>query len=105
LWFLVAVARNAARAKSARFAARSLAVALTAIFLAILGVWIATHVLITRPVRTLVRIARRRQAGDTSARFRDLRTTAEFGQLSAALSHMSDRVDDLLAQKALFLRE
>ena len=102
---MVAVDRNAAMAESWRFAARSLAAALTAIFLAILGVWIATHMLITRPVRALVEVARRRQGGDASARFPDLRTTTEFGELSAALSRMSDRVDDLLAQKGLLLRE
>jgi len=105
LGVLVAVDRNAAMAESARFAARSLAAALTAIFLAILGAWIATHILITRPLRTLVEVARRRERGDTSARFPDISSTTEFGELSAALSRMSDRVEELLAQKALLLRE
>jgi two-component sensor histidine kinase len=105
LGVMVAVDRDASMAESARFAARSLAAALTAIVLAILAVWIATHLLITRPVRSLVQVARRRENGEASARFPELKTTTEFGELSAALSRMSDRVDDLLAQKALLLRE
>jgi two-component sensor histidine kinase len=102
---MVAVDRTNAMAESWRYGARNLAAALTAILLAIALVWISTHVLITRPMRALVAVARRREAGDTTAKFPDLKPTTEFGQLSAALSHMSTRVDDLLAQKALFLRE
>jgi two-component sensor histidine kinase len=56
-------------------------------------------------MRALVEVARRRQSGDTTAKFPNLNPATEFGQLSAALSRMSTRVDDLLAQKALFLRE
>jgi HAMP domain-containing protein len=105
LGVMVAVDRNKAMAESWGFAARNLAAALAAILLAIAGAWIATHFLITRPVRALVDIAHRREAGDSSAQFPDLRSTTEFARLSAALSHMSARVDDLLAQKALLLRE
>jgi two-component sensor histidine kinase len=105
LGVMVAVDRNNAMAESWRYAARNLAAALTAILLAIGLVWIATHVLITRPIRTLVAVARRREAGDATAKFPDTHSSSEFGQLSAALSRMSSRVDDLLAQKALFLRE
>jgi two-component sensor histidine kinase len=102
---MVAVDRNAAMAESWRFAARSLAFALVAILLAIAGAWIATHVLITRPVRAMVDVARRREAGDVSAQFPKMNPTSEFGRLSVSLTRMSARVDDLLAQKALFLRE
>lgn len=102
---MVAVDRTIAMAEAWRYAARNLAAALTTIILAIALVWIVTHVLITRPMRVLVGVARRREAGDTTAKFPDLKLSSEFGQLSAALSHMSSRVDDLLAQKALFLRE
>jgi two-component sensor histidine kinase len=105
LGVMVAVDRNNAMSESWRYAARNLAAALVTILLAIAGAWLATHVLITRPVRALVNVARRREAGDTTAYFPDLQPTSEFGQLSAALSNMSVRVDDLLAQKALFLRE
>jgi two-component sensor histidine kinase len=105
LGVMVAVDRNAAMAESWRFAARSLAFALAAILLAIAGAWIATHFLITRPVRAMVDVARRREAGDASAQFPKMNPTSEFGRLSISLTRMSARVDDLLAQKALFLRE
>jgi two-component sensor histidine kinase len=105
LGVMVAVDRNVAMAESWNFAARNLAVALAAIFLAIAGAWVATHFLITRPVRALVEVARRRERGDASVRFPDLRGTTEFGQLSRSLARRSDKVDDLLAQKALLLRE
>lgn len=105
LGVMVAVDRDAAMADSWNFAARNLAAALAAIFLAIAGAWIATHLLITRPIRALVDVARRREAGDSLVKFPDLRSTAEFGQLSASLTRMSAHVDDLLAQKALLLRE
>ena len=105
LGVLVAVDRNNAMASSWRYAATSLSAALAAILLAIALVWTATHFLITRPIRALVSVARRREAGDPDAKFPDLESVTEFGDLSAALSRMSSRVDDLLAQKALFLRE
>lgn len=105
LGVMVSVDRNTAMAESWRFAARNLAAALTAILLAIIGAWVATHFLITRPVRALVDVARRREAGDATARFPAIRETTEFGELSNSLSTMSAKVDDLLAQKALFLRE
>jgi two-component sensor histidine kinase len=105
LGVMVALDRDKAMAESWRYAASNLAAALTAILLAIALVWIVTHILITRPLRTLVSVARRREAGDASAKFPDSHATTEFAQLGAALSHMSSRVDDLLAQKALFLRE
>jgi len=105
LGVMVAVDRNAAMAETWNFAARNLATALATILLAIAGAWVATHFLITRPVRTLVDVARRRETGDATARFPEMRATSEFGQLSASLWRMSARVDELLAQKALFLRE
>lgn len=105
LGVMVVVDRNAAMAESWRFAANNLAAALLAILLAVTGAWVATHFLITRPVRALVDVARRREAGDATARFPETTGSTEFGQLSASLSRMSAKVDDLLAQKALFLRE
>jgi two-component sensor histidine kinase len=50
-------------------------------------------------------VARRREAGDATAHFPEITATTEFGQLSNSLATMSAKVDDLLAQKALFLRE
>jgi two-component sensor histidine kinase len=105
LGVMVAVDRNIAMAGAWAFAARNLAAALVAILLAIGGVWIATHFLITRPVSTLVDVARRRERGDSTAQFPNLNSQTEFGQLSQSLAHMSAKVDELLAQKALFLRE
>jgi two-component sensor histidine kinase len=105
LGVMVAVDRNQAMAGAWRFAARNLAAALIAILLAIGLAWITTHLLITRPVQALVDVARRRERGDATAQFPALDPTTEFGQLSLSLSHMSARVDDLLAQKALLLRE
>jgi two-component sensor histidine kinase len=105
LGVMVSVDRNNAMADSWRFAARNVAAALTAILLAIALVWISTHFLITRPVRAIIDVARRREGGDNVVQFPDMKSTTEFGQLSAALARMSTRVDDLLAQKALFLRE
>jgi two-component sensor histidine kinase len=102
---MVAIDRNVAMAGAWAFAARNLAAALVAILLAIGGAWIATHYLITRPVRSLVDVAKRRESGDATAKFPDLNPETEFGQLSRSLSQMSAKVDELLAQKALFLRE
>ncbi len=105
LGVMVAVDRNVAMAGAWAFAARNLAAALVAILLAIGGAWVATHYLITRPVRSLVDVARRRESGDATAKFPELNPETEFGQLSLSLSKMSAKVDELLAQKALFLRE
>jgi two-component sensor histidine kinase len=105
LGVMVAVDRNAAMAGAWRFAARNLGGALLAILLAIGATWIATHFLITRPVQSLVDVARRRERGDATAQFPVLDPNTEFGQLSRSLRHMSTRLDDLLTQKALFLRE
>jgi two-component sensor histidine kinase len=84
---------------------RSLGVGLMAIVLAVVGVWLATHVLIRRPVLKMVDTARRREAGDTSARFPQLPASSELGELSTALGGMSEKVDRLLEQKEFLLRE
>jgi two-component sensor histidine kinase len=105
LGVMVVVDRNTAMAESWHFAANNLAAALLAILLAVSGAWVATHFLITRPVRALVDVARRRETGDATARFPETAATTEFGQLSASLSRRSATVDEMLAQKALLLRE
>jgi two-component sensor histidine kinase len=84
---------------------RSIAFGLITLLLAAGGVWGATYFLINRPVRAIVNIARRREAGDTTARFPRLRFSTEFDQLSSALSRMSNKIDELLGQKSLLLRE
>ena len=102
---LTAVDRNTALAGAWNFAARSLTIGVATMLLAIGGIWIATHIFVIRPLRVLIEIARRREGGDTTLRFPAMRPLTEFGQLSSSLSRMSDKVDELLGQKALLLRE
>ena len=61
--------------------------------------------MIDRPVRRIIKTARKWESGDTSAAFPKFRYSDEFGQLSAALTRMSGRIDELLKQKDLLLRE
>jgi two-component sensor histidine kinase len=84
---------------------RSAVIGLLAIILAILGVWLATHALIRRPVMKMVETARQREAGNIAAHFPSLSTSSELGLLSSALASMSDKVDRLLEQKEFLLRE
>ncbi len=84
---------------------RSAVIGLIAIILAILGVWLATHVLIRRPVLRMVETARQREAGNIAAHFPSLSASSELGVLSTALAGMSDKVDRLIEQKEFLLRE
>ena len=61
--------------------------------------------MIDRPIRAIIRSARKWESGDTSLAFPKFRYSDEFGQLSAALTRMSGRIDELLKQKDLLLRE
>src|SRR6266550_7851510 len=65
---------------------RGIAFNVVAIVLAVIGVWLAIYIMINRPIRALIKSARRQEAGDTLTQFPKLRFSAEFGQLSAALS-------------------
>ncbi|HEY6858674.1 MAG TPA: histidine kinase dimerization/phosphoacceptor domain -containing protein [Pseudolabrys sp.] len=105
--FSVMVAADQKRAMAAAwiFTARELAISIATIVLAIGGAWIATHYVIVRPIRAMVEVARRRERGDATARFPTFGQMTEFGELSSSLSRMSAKVDELLAQKALLLRE
>jgi two-component sensor histidine kinase len=78
---------------------------LIALILAVIGVWLAAYLMIDRPIRALIKSAGKRQAGDISTPFPKLRLSTEFRQLSAALSRMSNRINELLKQKDLLLRE
>jgi two-component sensor histidine kinase len=100
----VAIAQDAALADARRVNEQSLAFALVTMLLAVAGAWVVTHVLINLPIRAIVETARRREAGDI-APFPPFTSSAEFGQLSAALSRMSDKIHDLLEQKGFLLRE
>jgi two-component sensor histidine kinase len=101
----VSTERDAALARLRSISWGSFLVGLTAIILAMIAAWLAAHTLIRRPVMAMVDTARRREAGDTSARFPKLRSSSELGVLSTALAGMSDKVDRLLEQKEFLLRE
>lgn len=105
LYIAVAIDRDRALSAARITNARSLALGLITILLAIGGIWLATHVLIIRPIRAIVKVARQRGAGDTMATFPRLSLSAEFNELSTALSRMSAKINDLLEQKEFLLRE
>ncbi|HZC57312.1 MAG TPA: histidine kinase dimerization/phosphoacceptor domain -containing protein [Xanthobacteraceae bacterium] len=105
LFTAVAIDRDSALAETSIVNVRGIAFDFAAIILAVIGVWLAAYIMIDRPVRAIIRSARKREAGDTSAQFPKFRFSDEFGQLSAALTRMSDRIDELLKQKDLLLRE
>jgi two-component sensor histidine kinase len=102
---LVAVDQKRTMAGAWISTARELAISIATIVLAISGAWIATHYFIVRPIRAMVEVARRRERGDAAARFPTFGQVTEFGELSSSLSRMSAKVDELLGQKALLLRE
>lgn len=105
LFVAVGIDRDVALAEAWIINARSLAFALITMLLAIGVAWIATQFLINRPIKALVRTARRRESGEMSAPFPTFAFSTEFEQLSAALSRMSDKIHDLLEQKSFLLRE
>ena len=94
-----------ALAETAIINVRGIAFAFIFIILAVISVWLAAYLMIDRPVRRIIKTARKREFGDTSAAFPKFRYSDEFGQLSAALTRMSGRIDELLKQKDLLLRE
>jgi two-component sensor histidine kinase len=101
----VAADRDGALQRLRSISSRSFIVGLLAILLAVIGTFLAAHILIRRPVLAMVDTARRREAGDSTAHFPTLRSTSELGLLSTALAGMSDKVDRLLEQKEFLLRE
>jgi two-component sensor histidine kinase len=105
LFVAVAIDQDVALAEARRANEQSLAFAFITILLAIAGVSLATYFLIDRPIRAMVDTARRREAGDIGAPFPAFSFSAEFGQLSTALSGMSDKIHELLEQKGFLLRE
>lgn len=105
LFTAVAIDRNTALAEAKYTNVRSVIFAAIAAILAIAGTWVATDILINRPIRALVRTAHRRETGDIGATFPRINISTEFGQLSTSLSRMSGRINELLEQKSLLLRE
>jgi two-component sensor histidine kinase len=105
LFVAVAIDQDVALAEAKQANEQSLAFALITMILAVVGAWLATHILINRPIRAIVDTARRREAGDIGAPFPALSFSTEFGQLSTALSRMSGKIHELLEQKGFLLRE
>ena len=105
LFTAVAVDRDSALAETAIINVRGIAFACVFIILAVIGVWLVAYLMIDRPVRRIIKSARKWESGDTKAAFPKFRYSDEFGQLSAALTRMSGRIDELLKQKDLLLRE
>jgi two-component sensor histidine kinase len=105
LFVAVAIDRETALAEARLNNTRSITFAVITMMLAVAGAWLATHFLINRPIRALVETAIRRGTGDTTAQFPKLSFSAEFGHLSTALTRMSSKIDELLGQKSLLLRE
>ena len=93
LFTAVAIDRDSALAEASVINARGIVFNLIAIVLAVIGVWLATYIMIDRPIRAIIKSARRREAGDISKSFPKLRSSTDIGQLSAALSRMSDRIN------------
>jgi two-component sensor histidine kinase len=105
LFTAVAIDRDSALTGASIINAQGIAFNLIALILGVIGVWLAAYLMIDRPIRALIKSAGKRQAGDIATPFPKLRLSTEFRQLSAALSRMSNRINELLKQKDLLLRE
>jgi two-component sensor histidine kinase len=73
--------------------------------LALTGAWIAGERLVRRPVKRMVKAARRYETGDRSVRFPEVKSGTELGQLARALNRMADANEKLLSQREILMRE
>jgi two-component sensor histidine kinase len=105
LFAAVALDRDAALAETSIVNVRSIAFDFALIILAVIVVWLAAYLMIDRPVRAIIKSARKWESGDITTAFPKFRYSDEFGQLSAALTRMAGTIDELLKQKDLLLRE
>jgi two-component sensor histidine kinase len=105
MFIAVAIDRELALTEFNFTARRSAVFGVLALLFAVAGILGASDALIRRPLLGMLRVARRRQAGDMTAQFPRLRSSTELGELSGALRAMSLTIDDLLAQKEFLLRE
>lgn len=105
LFIAVSIDLDLALAELWESAWRSTILALIAVMFALLSAWIAGYWLFQWPVLEMLNVARRREAGDTTAQFPKLSRRSELGLLSKALAEMSAKVDGLLEQKEFLLRE
>lgn len=101
----VSVDRDTALAEVRDTARRSILLGVAAVILAVTGMIWTANVLIRRPVKAIVAVVNRRERGETDAKFPNLDPRTDLGQLSAALSRMSDSINGLLEQKTFLLRE
>lgn len=105
LYTAVALDRDSILAETSIVNVRGIEFGFIFIILAVVGVWLAAYLMIDRPVRAIIRSAHKWESDDAKAAFPKFRFSDEFGQLSAALTRMSGRIDELLKQKDLLLRE
>lgn len=101
----VSIDRDTALVEVRSTAWRSILFGLAAVILAVTGMVWTANVLIRRPLKAIVAVVNRRERGETDARFPNLDPRTDLGQLSAALTRMSDSIDGLLEQKTFLLRE
>ena len=85
LFTAVAIDRDSALAETSIINVRGIAFDFIAIILAVIGVWLAAYIMIDRPIRAIIRSARKREAGDRSAQFPKLRFSDEFGQTECGI--------------------
>jgi len=105
LFTAVALDRDAALAETSLVNVRGIAFDFGFIILAVIIVWLAAYLMIDRPVRAIIKSTRKWESGDTALAFPKFKYSDEFGQLSAALTRMAGRIEELLKQKDLLLRE
>jgi two-component sensor histidine kinase len=105
LYTAIALDRDSALAETSIVDVRGIEFDFILIIVAVIAVWLAAYLMIDRPVRAIIRSAHKWESGDARAAFPKFRFSDEFGQLSAALTRMSGRIDELLKQKDLLLRE
>jgi len=101
----VTIDRAVALAEVRGTAWRSIWFALAAVVLAVAGTIWAANVLIRRPLKEIVAVVNRRERGETDVKFPRLDPRTDLGQLTAALSRMSESINALLEQKTFLLRE
>ena len=105
LFTAVSVDRDTALSEVRDTARRSILFGIAAVILAVTGMIWTANALIRRPVKAIVAVVNRRERGETDAKFPNLDPRTDLGQLSAALSRMSDSINGLLEQKTFLLRE
>jgi len=84
---------------------RNAALMAVALALALTAAWIAGERLLRKPIKRLVKAARRHEAGERQVRFPPLDPKTELGSLSRALNRMVEANESLLGQREILMRE